>query len=168
MKIRRVPLKKLSEEEVELLAAAGAARTRARTLWSGYLVGAAVRSTPTGKIHIGCNIERIGEPTTCAERVAINAMAVAEDPGVKVAMLAVVAGPAGTEINCIERLPPVRWIGGLPVPCERCLRLIWEECGGNPDVVILGANIQEDGTLGKICRMRIGDLRSGSLSPKAK
>ncbi len=61
----------------ELIAAACAARMRAYAPYSGYPVGAAVRSDDGG-IHVGCNVENAASPEgLCAEAAAITAMVVA-------------------------------------------------------------------------------------------
>jgi cytidine deaminase len=156
VKICRVSLDSLPEEEVELLAAASATRTHARSL-SGYLVGAAVRSAITERIYRGCNIEQLGEPTTCAERVASYSLIAAEGPEVEIAALAVVAGPAEKDASLIEDFSPVRWVHGLPIPCERCTRMIWENCNHKPDVLILSTNAEGE----LVYRTRIIDLLPG-------
>ncbi len=61
----------LSESEAELAAAAAEARQRAYAPYSGYAVGAALR-TPSGKMYTGVNVENAAYPDSlCAERVAI-------------------------------------------------------------------------------------------------
>jgi len=61
----------LSEQEAELARCAAEARQRAYAPYSGYAVGAALR-TPSGEIYAGVNVENAAYPDSlCAERVAI-------------------------------------------------------------------------------------------------
>src|SRR5512136_3032927 len=63
--------KSLAEQERELAARAAEARRRAYAPYSGYAVGAALR-TPSGKMYTGVNVENAAYPDSlCAERVAI-------------------------------------------------------------------------------------------------
>ncbi len=62
-----------------LLQAATKVRLNAHAPYSGFKVGAALRST-TGNLHIGCNVENVAYPEgTCAEAGAIAAMIAAGD-----------------------------------------------------------------------------------------
>ncbi|MEM1431586.1 MAG: cytidine deaminase [Pseudomonadota bacterium] len=64
-------------ETETLIAAARAVRDNAHAPYSGFAVGAALR-TASGTLHVGCNVENIAYPEgTCAEAGAIAAMAAA-------------------------------------------------------------------------------------------
>jgi cytidine deaminase len=83
-----------SESEAELAACAAEARQRAYAPYSGYAVGAALR-TSSGKIFTGVNVENAAYPDSlCAERVAV-VTAVSEGHR-EFAMMAVSTGNGGT------------------------------------------------------------------------
>jgi cytidine deaminase len=84
----------LSEPEAELAQCAAEARQRAYAPYSGYAVGAALR-TPSGEIFTGVNVENAAYPDSlCAERVAI-VKAVSEGYR-EFAVIAVSTGNGGT------------------------------------------------------------------------
>lgn len=89
----------------ELINAAQEARERAYAPYSGYKVGAAIRSN-SGKTWTGCNIENVvyGE-TMCAERTALFKMV--SEEGTHVAEVAVATKDGGT-------------------PCGSCLQVLFE------------------------------------------
>ena len=77
----------------DLLAAACAVRDRAHAPYSGFKVGAALRSA-SGAVHLGCNVENAAYPEgTCAEAGAIAAMVAAGET--EIVEAAVISG--GTE-----------------------------------------------------------------------
>lgn len=74
---------------MSLLDAAAAVRLNAHAPYSGFKVGAALRSVE-GREHRGCNVENIAYPEgTCAEAGAIAAMVAAGDS--RIAEVAVIA-----------------------------------------------------------------------------
>ncbi len=98
-----------------LIAAADAARGRARAPYSNFAVGAAVIDDE-GRIHVGCNVENASYGlSVCAERHAIAAAVVAGAESIKA--LAVVTGTS----------PPVS-------PCGAC-RQVLAEFGDFPVVL---------------------------------
>lgn len=109
------------EDKEELIKAAKDARERAFAPFSGFKVGAAVR-TKNGKIFTGCNVESATYGgTVCAERVAIwKAVSEGEKDFTH---LSVVADT--------EELTP---------PCGICRQIIWEFCG---DVPVTFANLND-------------------------
>ena len=99
--------------DLDLIAAARAAREFAVAPYSHFNVGAALR-TRDGKIITGCNVENATYGlTVCAERVALlKALSEGER---NFAALVVVADTA-------EPTPP----------CGACRQLLWEYCGDIP------------------------------------
>ena len=102
----------MSEESLrELVQEAHRAREQSVAPFSGFLVGAALR-TQEGKIYTGCNVESASYGlTVCAERVAIW-KALSEGKR-QFTELAVVADT--------DSLTP---------PCGTCRQIIWEFCKG--------------------------------------
>lgn len=100
----------------DLVAAARLARERAIAPYSGFRVGAALR-TAGGDVVTGCNIENASYGlTTCAERVAL--LKALSDGHREFLMIAVVADTAAS----------------VP-PCGPCRQLLWEYCGDIPVVL---------------------------------
>ncbi len=100
----------MSEESLNsLIKDATNARLHSVAPFSGFLVGAAVR-TEAGKVYTGCNVESASYGlTVCAERVAIwKALSEGERNFTE---LAVVADTAM-----------------LTPPCGTCRQIIWEFC----------------------------------------
>jgi cytidine deaminase len=74
---------------MSLIEAAAAVRENAHAPYSGFKVGAALRSVE-GRVHLGCNVENVAYPEgTCAEAGAIAAMIAAGDR--RIAEVAVIA-----------------------------------------------------------------------------
>ena len=94
----------------DLIARATAARERAIAPYSGFKVGAALR-TAGGKIYDGCNIENASYGlTVCAERVALlKALSEGEREFTEIAV-----------VTDAETATP---------PCGACRQLLWEYCG---------------------------------------
>lgn len=100
----------MSEESLQaLIKDATSARLHSVAPFSGFLVGAAVR-TEAGKVYIGCNVESASYGlTVCAERVAIwKALSEGERNFTELAVV------ADTEM--------------LTPPCGTCRQIIWEFC----------------------------------------
>ena len=135
-------LDKLSKEDQELVNTAMEARKNAYSPYSKHLVGAAVRSA-SGKVYPGCNIEIITlQMSTHAERNAVMAMAVAGE----------------REIDAVVCYGPYSG-----VPCAECRQVIWEFCGNNPDVRIIGATPE-----GEVELMTIGEIYPYAYGPETK
>src|SRR5579863_9289321 len=94
----------------ELIVRACAARDRALATFSGFRVGAALR-TKAGKIYDGCNIENASYALTiCAERVALfKALSEGEREFSEIVV-----------VTDTEQPTP---------PCGPCRQLLWEYCG---------------------------------------
>ena len=107
------------------------ARERAQAPYSGFKVGAALK-TRTGEIVTGCNIENASYGLTlCAERIAVF-KAVPE--GMKrFAAIAVVADSKR-----------------LTAPCGPCRQILWEFCG---DILVHMQNLR-----GKSITLRMSEL----------
>lgn len=100
---------------MSLIDAARKVRENAWVPYSGFKVGAAIRSE-SGRVHVGCNVENVAYPEgTCAEAGAIAAMVAAGDTGI--AEIAVIA----------DSPTPV-------APCGGCRQKIAEFAG--PDVKV--------------------------------
>jgi cytidine deaminase len=119
----------------DLIAAANKVRAMAYAPYSGFQVGAAIRST-SGAVHVGCNVENVAYPEgTCAEAGAIAAMIAAGDT--EIAEVAVIAD--GTD----------------PVPpCGGCRQKLAEF--GTGDVPVTMATVD-----GKTLKTTVGDLLPG-------
>ncbi len=104
----------------DLVTAATAARENAHAPYSGFRVGAAIR-TASGRVFTGCNVENIAYPEgTCAEAGAIAAMVAAGER--EISEVLVIAG------------------GEEPVsPCGGCRQKLAEF--GAPDVPVTMATI---------------------------
>jgi cytidine deaminase len=97
-------------DTTELVALASAARERAYCPYSGFAVGAAVR-TASGSVFRGCNVENAAYPAAiCAERAAlISAYAAGEREIVALAVIADTpepVSPCGTCRQVIHELAP--------------------------------------------------------------
>jgi cytidine deaminase len=125
---------------MSLLDAAIAARANAHAPYSGFKVGAALRSAE-GRVYAGCNVENVAYPQgTCAEAGAIAAMVAAGHS--RIAEVLVVAD------------------GPLPVsPCGGCRQKLAEFAG--PDVPVILAGLD-----GERARTTVGALLPGAFVPE--
>src|SRR3954447_13125490 len=104
----------------ELIARAIAARERAIAPYSGFKVGAALR-TKAGKIYEGCNVENASYGlSVCAERVAL--------------LKALSEGEREFEAMAV-----VTDAATLTPSCGSCRQLMWEYCG---DIEVLLHSLQ--------------------------
>lgn len=113
----------MSENDFEsLIDAAKEARLQSVAPFSGFLVGAAVK-TESGKVYKGCNVESSSYGlTVCAERVAIwKALSEGERNFTELAVV------ADTDV--------------LTPPCGTCRQIIWEFARG---ATIVFANLKGD------------------------
>jgi len=104
-----------------LVTDARAARDRAIAPYSGFKVGAALR-TRAGRVFGGCNVENASYGlTVCAERVALlKALSEGERDFVMIAVVADTESPTP--------------------PCGPCRQLLWEYCG---DIPVVMANLTD-------------------------
>ncbi|MEO0830307.1 MAG: cytidine deaminase [Pseudomonadota bacterium] len=121
----------------KLLAAARSVRANAHAPYSGFAVGAAVR-TASGTVHVGCNVENAAYPEgTCAEAGAIAAMVAAgERVLVEVAVIA----------DCPEPVPP----------CGGCRQKLAEFADKSVPVTLAT-------TAGKSVETTVGELLPGAF-----
>ena len=116
------------EEKQELIRMALAARERAYTPYSDFMVGAALRAED-GRIFTGCNVENAAfTPTSCAERTALF-KAVAE--GVTRFTDIAVVGARRGEVN-----------KQVTSPCGVCRQALFEF--GGPELNVIMAKSPED------------------------
>ena len=107
-------------DHAALLAAARRARDNAHAPYSGFRVGAAVKSR-SGAVYLGCNVENASYgATTCAERNAVAAM--------------VAAGERDIDVIAVCTDSPT-----LTMPCGICRQVIIE-FGKTATVVTANAN----------------------------
>lgn len=138
IRILTMEYQELSVDEVILFQTAIDVRLKAQAPYSHFRVGVAVMSI-SGKIHVGCNVERASwTQTTHAEQNAIDTMVACEGP-VKLWKLALVGGMENVKIV----IPPKRNVSQeltldeIPVPCGHCLQIIWENCHNDGGVELL-------------------------------
>jgi len=123
---------------MDLLAAARAVREQAYAPYSGFKVGAALR-TVSGQVFVGCNVENIAYPEgTCAEAGAIAAMAAAGQRAI------------GEVVVIADGPEPV-------TPCGGCRQKLAEFGGPDVRVTMMGLN-------GKVLEMTLADLLPGAFS----
>lgn len=122
---------------MSLRQAATDVRLNAHTPYSGFQVGAAVR-TASGRVFVGCNVENVAYPEgTCAEAGAIAAMCAAGER--EIAEIYVIAGSP----------KPV-------TPCGGCRQKIAEFAAGDVQVTMAT-------TTGEEQMMRVRDLLPGAF-----
>lgn len=155
----------LTLEDQELITAAVEVRWRgSQAPYSKYWVGAAARSE-SGRLHIGCNVERVTwSETTHAEQNSIDTMVAQEGRGTKLATLAIAGAKAGTKIAIVPEaeMPPDFRVEDFCPACGHCLPIIWENCLGDPDVRLL--NLLE---WGKVGITTIGDAYPMRFGPES-
>lgn len=120
-----------------LLEAAARVRENAHAPYSGFKVGAAIR-TADGAIYLGCNVENVAYPEgTCAEAGAIAAMCAAGARDI-------------AEVAVIADSP-------LPItPCGGCRQKLAEFAG--PDTPVIMATVG-----GAEIRSTVGELLPGAF-----
>lgn len=124
-----------------LLNKAWEVRENAYCPYSGFKVGAALRSKQTGKVYGGCNVENAAYPSgLCAERGAICQAVAAEGPGVKFDQCVVVAVS-----------------DSLTYPCGACRQMLVEF---GPELQVTCASHTGDSA-----SMTLGELLPHSFGP---
>lgn len=125
----------------DLFDAAKATRLLAHAPYSGFKVGAAIRSE-SGRIHAGCNVENAAYPQgQCAEATAIGLMVASGDR--RITELVVVGGEAGSGLIC--------------TPCGGCRQRIREFAGPDTPIHIYDAGgYRQSFTLGELLPFSFG------------
>lgn len=146
-----VPVSSLSPDDQELCRAAAAAVERAYEPYSGFSVGAAVR-TSGGKIHVGSNLEvsayRLG---TCAEVTAISRANAEGD--LDITTIAIVGHPTGKPEAGVE----------IVTPCGGCRQMIVEASQvADRDIKVISC----DGTLTRCLVAPISVLLPYAFGPR--
>ena len=109
---------------MSLIEKARAARNHAHAPYSGFKVGAALR-TVSGRVYVGCNVENASYPEgTCAETGAIAAMVA--DGETQIAEVAIIA----------DSPHPIS-------PCGGCRQRLAEFAGDDTPVVMASLNGQQ-------------------------
>jgi len=144
----RIELGALDGDEQELLQHARAAMARAYNPYSGFYVGAAVR-TGSGGTFAGAAVENASFGLTiCAEPSAI--LHAYAEGDVEIRAIAIVGGASPESA------------GEIVTPCGRCRQLIYEagQVSGT-DIAVLCANAD----LSKVMKIRISDLLPFAFGP---
>ena len=101
-----------------LLDAATAVRENAHAPYSRFKVGAALR-TPSGRVHVGCNVENVAYPEgTCAEAGAIAAMVAAGET--EIAEILVIASSPSPVPPCGGCRQKIAEFAGAEVKVTMC------------------------------------------------
>ena len=143
------------EEKQELIRMALAARERAYTPYSDFMVGAALRAED-GRIFTGCNVENAAfTPTSCAERTALF-KAVAE--GVTRFTDIAVVGARRGEVN-----------KQVTSPCGVCRQALFEF--GGPELNVIMAKSPDDfhrAQHGRAAALRLRSLQRGGQQGRGR
>ena len=129
------------KDEQTLFLSAWHARQNAYALYSDFKVGAAVRSSQSGRIYPGCNVESATYSETIhAEENAIHTMITAEGPSVTFDAIAIVCIDVCLE-TFVSASTPYQSdpLSDLIMPCGRCRQVIWEHCEKDRPVKIYSA-----------------------------
>ena len=147
---RLLEFSSLSERDRYLVSAALDASRHAYAPYSGFAVGAAVR-TRAGAIHAGANLENASYPVgTCAEVAAVTAANTAGEFDIEA--IAVVG-------HKFTRPPDSAQV---VTPCGRCRQVIFEASQvSSVDIEVLSCN----GDLSQIVKTHISELLPSAFGP---
>jgi cytidine deaminase len=142
--------KNLNDADLHLAQAAQAASAHAYAPYSGFAVGAAVR-TKSGNIYIGANLENASYGMAmCAEVAAITAANSAGDFDIEAIAI------------CGMRFHPHYEANGIVTPCGRCRQILFEASQvSKEDIRVLSCS----GDLGEIFEARISELLLEAFGP---
>jgi len=142
--------KNVNDADLRLIQAAQTALRNAYAPYSGFAVGAAVR-TRSKNVYIGSNLENASfGMTVCAEMAAIAAANSADDFDIEAIAI------------CGIKFHPRQELTGIATPCGRCRQLIFEASQiSKEDIRVLSCS----GDLKEIFEARISELLPAAFGP---
>ncbi|MEX0587268.1 MAG: hypothetical protein WD159_00710 [Patescibacteria group bacterium] len=169
IKVELLNFSELPPDEQELIKIAVSVRMCAQSPYYHWWVGAAIRceSGKIEEIYDGCNIENVnGSETIHAEECAFStALKEERKKGrfAKIQKMAIAGGPEGKAVEIVEKAEtyPTVKVGDFCFASGHCLQTVWENCMGDPNVVLLLLT-----KWGEVARTTIGDAYPMPFGPE--